>query len=167
MKSLYTKDQILNTNSGFSFIEILVTVSIMGILLTIVLANFGSFNKSKRLTEATGDLMVNLRSASTKAFSGDRPCAAGETFGGYQVSYLSTSSYQVAALCDGDETLISTHEVANGVNFSGSWADFIFLPLDKGVDGFTDQLNIQLDLDSLCSLVTVATTGGIYVHACP
>lgn len=146
--------------TGFTLIELIVTVAISGILITVLFANFGSFNKSKRLSEATDDFVADLRSANTKGFAGDKACASGETWGGWEARYSSATQYQIRPICD-TAAAWTTYELANGVQFNENWGPFSFYTLDEGI---SDQTDIDLVLDSLDLTVTIATTGAIYVQ---
>jgi len=157
-----TKYKIQNTNYGFSFIELLVALSISGLLLGVLLANFGGFNKSKKISESSDELVTNLRSISTKGFSGDKPCDASQTLDGYKVDYISKTEYKIRPICSGSPngSYEQSYSLSNNVEFASSWSSFTFYPLDNGV---SDNRTINLSLDDLDLKVNVATTGAIYV----
>lgn len=53
--------------SGFSLLELLVTVSIVGILMSIAIPSFEGFIKSERLTSVTNSLISDMMLARSKA----------------------------------------------------------------------------------------------------
>src|SRR3989344_5284442 len=57
---------------GFTIIELLIVMSLLGIATTLVSAAYLSFEKRERVKSAALDLKSNLRLAQNKALSGDK-----------------------------------------------------------------------------------------------
>lgn len=149
--------------AGFSFIELLVTISLMGLILGLVLVNFGSFNKAKMLSAATDQFLVDLRLAASQAMSADKPAdckLADAAFEGYEVAITSDSVYQISALCNGLPSISVTKELVNGVTFTSSGPVTTFYPLDEGADSGS----VTLELDTLTQTVQIDSSGAVYVQ---
>lgn len=56
---------MLNCKKGFTLIELLVSVSIMGMIMSVVLWNFGGFNDKLALSAAAQELALDIREAQT------------------------------------------------------------------------------------------------------
>lgn len=147
--------------SGFTLIELLVTIGISGILLTVVFASFGSFNKSKQLSEAADGLVTNLRATATKAVSGDKPVDCTDQLEGYLVILGPAAGYSVQASCLTSSPPATDYTLSNGAEFDSA-TSFTFYPLDEGV---SNGLDINVTIDDLVLTVKVATTGAVYVEA--
>lgn len=160
MKKLLPTAHSLLSKKGFSFIELLVTISIMLVVIAVAIANFGGFNKSKRLTEAADQMAVNIRLVATRATSGDNPCGD-QDFGGYQLETTSSTTYEVKPICDGSvvEDEAVEYELINEVQITNG-ATVDFYPLDQGA---SVNETISLSLNDLTTDVQIATSGGVYV----
>lgn len=79
------------TKLGFSFIELLVTVSIMLVVLGGGIAGYIQFNQRQTVLEASKRLQTMLRTARTKAQVRDTPAAGDCVLQGYQFAASSTS----------------------------------------------------------------------------
>ena len=64
-----TIKQKINENSGFTLLEIMIAVAIIGILVSISLPSFSTTIKNNRLTTKANDLLVALSSARQVAIS--------------------------------------------------------------------------------------------------
>lgn len=62
----------LSTVNGFSLIELLVVISILGLLAGLGIASFSSFNRATRLSNAASQLRSDIRLAQSRALSGDK-----------------------------------------------------------------------------------------------
>ncbi|MGY8650777.1 MAG: pilus assembly FimT family protein [Verrucomicrobiia bacterium] len=60
-------------NAGFTLVEIMVVVAIMGVLLGLALMNFNAINKKEPLEQAVSDLEGLCRRARTEAIVKSRP----------------------------------------------------------------------------------------------
>ncbi len=75
------KVQVKSQKSGYTLVELLVVVSIMGILMTAGISSYRKFSQKQILATAVRELKSNLRLASTNAsvgYKGERcPCGLG------------------------------------------------------------------------------------------
>lgn len=96
-------------SSGFTLIELIVVVLIIGILFSIGVAKYGEFNRSQIVEQAALDLKNNLRLAQNKAFSGEKDTSVcgdpgdvnTKSLDGWYVSFPNNRSYQIYGQCDG------------------------------------------------------------------
>src|SRR3972149_9513129 len=61
-----------NSKIGFTLIELLVVLAVIGILATVVLANYNNFGQKQAVTNAAGELKSDLRKYQTLAISGQK-----------------------------------------------------------------------------------------------
>ena len=87
---------------GFTLIEILVSVSIIFLLLTISIAGYGQFNEKQKLISAGQDMKNLIRDAQNRAFNGEMDCnmcncdsstGLSTSFNGWFVDFDSGSIY--------------------------------------------------------------------------
>src|SRR3990167_4917878 len=100
---------IKRLNLGFTIIELLIVISLLGIATTLVSAAYLSFEKRERVKSAALDLKSYLRLAQNKALSGDKGiagspateiCDTFSTLVGWFVSINTGSpNYEVVGSC--------------------------------------------------------------------
>lgn len=64
-------------HSGFTLIELIIALSIIGLLSTLGLAYYQDFNRRQIVVQVAKDLKNNLRLAQSKALTGEKDCAIG------------------------------------------------------------------------------------------
>jgi len=89
--------------SGFSLIELLVTISIMGILIAIVVVSYVEFNRRQIVLQSTRKIVQDLRLAQSLASNNQKPeaddCSC-QTLDGYTFSIdHGTGNYTIFANC--------------------------------------------------------------------
>jgi prepilin-type N-terminal cleavage/methylation domain-containing protein len=154
---------------GFSLIELLVVVTITGILFGVGVAKYTDFNRSQILEQAAQELKNNLRLAQARALSGEKPSGC-TVLDGYQVSFVSggqNDTYQIGAICGGNEAgEAETFSLPSVVKFDPlpSPSQILFKVLAQGTNLENDYLTITLkgfNSDSYVKTVTVTKTGEI------
>ncbi len=172
----------LGQQAGFTLIELLVVISIMGLLSTLVLASHHNSQKKYALSQATQQLISDLRKAQNMAMSGVD--IEGQYYG-YGV-YVRRQDSDISYIFYGDKTLpdgnnkynSGTDDVLETVNLPNqikiqstnpaSKIDVFFRPPDpvtyinapSGVNPGT--ITLELEGASLTKTVTVTTAGLIY-----
>jgi len=110
------------TTRGFTFIELLVSVTLLLLLSGLMVAGYNGFNDTQTVAQATSTFKNNLRSVRTYATSGVKPAGC-DTLIGYEVDFLTTASYTSTALCDVGGTtqkvgVLANYTLSPGVQFS-------------------------------------------------
>src|SRR3989344_245162 len=148
---------------GFTIIELLIVMSILGIATTLVSAAYLSFEKRERVKSAALDLKSNLRLAQNKALSGDKgiqgsgeECPTTSTLVGWFVRLEENkNSYDIVGACQNSpvievEFATKTVNFPEGVSLTEIWyesknvafsqslteANLLFRPIDLGVYTF-------------------------------
>ncbi len=116
---------------GFTIIELLITISILGLLLAIGLVYYQDFNRRQIVVQGANDLKNNLRLAQSKALAGEKEGCVG-TFKGYQVDFF-LSEYVISALCDGVKVEYKRYPL-KGLVLAGGPSYLVFKPLAQGVE---------------------------------
>ena len=91
---------------GFTLIEMLVVITLFGIVSTLVTASYITFERNQRIRNATQTLKNDLRFVQNKALAGGKgansECSINDTLAGWYVTFnitVSTSSYTYAGVC--------------------------------------------------------------------
>jgi prepilin-type N-terminal cleavage/methylation domain-containing protein len=129
---------------GFTIIELLITISVLALLLTIGLVYYQDFNRRQIINQAAKDLKSNLRLAQSRALAGEKPqgwCGGeGETLAGYRLEFISEIDYQISAVCsNADIKLTKIVQLPDSV-VGPSGAGVLFRVLAQGAEAGTDFL---------------------------
>lgn len=128
----------LKSSAGFTLVELMVTIVVMGIIFGTGIAAYINFNKTQTVKQAGLKLKNDLRSVQGKALSGERITGVTCTgvLDGYRFDYnTSGTSYSYYSSCSGpsDSRLSGTISLPTGVTFSNSGTVF-FKVLGQGVN---------------------------------
>ena len=131
---------------GFTLIEILVSVIIIGILTTVGIASYNNFNERRVITEASENLKLYIRLAASKAINNEKDCSVsmcGSLDGCVgNVSekalvgwYVDLGEKEIYGKCDNKKFGNIVMESLDDVTVEADVADVIqFYPLSKGTD---------------------------------
>lgn len=150
---------------GFTFIELLVSLAITGVVLSLGLAKYNEFNRRQIVVQAAQGLKANLRLAQSRALAAEKQCS-GE-FLGYKVLVFSDSYYLFSECRDGEGPRTS-YQFPERVNaYAGeTFEGFLFKPLGEGLEesgevylaGYGTYERVAVEK------VAVETAGNIYVE---
>ncbi len=149
--------------SGFTLIEILVSVTILLLMSGLLIAGYSNYNTNQIIAQGSATFKNNLRSIRTLAASGIKPAGC-DTLLGYQVTFPSASTYQSVPLClvAGTQTSIVASAVSYSlpasVTFSPVPPTILFYTLDRGAAPPT---TIKLVKDTLTIQISVLSSGVI------
>lgn len=114
----------MKCKKGFTLIEVLAGLTIVGLLFGVGYANFRSFSQRRVVVDAAKNLQGDLRLAQGMALAGQKPTdpvcnSPTNTLIGFNFNVLSATSYEIRASCSGGSA-----GTANKVVTLGSGAIF-------------------------------------------
>lgn len=120
--------------SGYTLIEIIVVVTIIGLLVGASIAGFNTLNQRQTVLSAGREVISIMRTAQQRALAGNKPDGiVCEQLRGYSVKgTVNSNQYTLNTVCSNggveSTTLIRTYQMASNVTF---------------VQTFTVQFNVQ------------------------
>jgi prepilin-type N-terminal cleavage/methylation domain-containing protein len=85
-------------SSGFTLVELLVVLAIIGVIMTVTLTSQGSFNKTLILSNTAYDIALTIRSAETYGLSSRASGAVANS--GYGINFTTTAPDTVTLFAD-------------------------------------------------------------------
>lgn len=163
-------------SSGFSIIEMMVVMGIIGILSVLILANYRVNQKKYALTMATQQLVSDLRKAQNMAISGSGISAAG--YSGYgihaennSVSYIIFGDKNNNRRYDGSDGVVQVFSLPANIKIvsvspSSNGLDVAFVPPgpatyvnNNSAVGISATFTLQTDDGSATKIINVTTAG--------
>jgi prepilin-type N-terminal cleavage/methylation domain-containing protein len=126
----------LRAQSGFTLIELVITISIVMMMIVGATASYGNFNNINTLKQAALTLKNNLRFAQANASSGNKPTVGCTKLSSYQVSFTG-SSYRIQPYCDPEGAVgpnITTVTLPRGITIPSPPSAILFYILSKGTN---------------------------------
>jgi len=133
----------LSYSSAFTLIEILVGLTIVGLLFGVGYANFRSFSQRRVVIDAAKNIQGDLRLTQGMAIAGQKPddsaCNSPNTLNGYNFTILTATSYEIRADCSGGNVGNANKVVtlSSGVTFSSPFPSpnpILFKVLGQGTN---------------------------------
>lgn len=152
---------------GYTLIELLIGISVVGIIFSVGFVNFRDFSRRQALIGTVREISGELRLAQERALSGQKPddinCNPPNTLAGYAFTVTSPNSYTVAASCSGGLVEIKNVQLVPTVTISTPNPNpILFKVLGEGTNipsGTTATLILaRADLES--SIEIMIETGG-------
>lgn len=122
--------------SGFTFIELLVSVAIMLALTGGVIVNYNTFNDQQKARQAALNIKNNLRLFQSHATNGEKPASDCTSLVGYEVRFA-VNSYTVQTRCNPQGLIAGsdqTYLLGSGITFSPPPSTVVFKVLSRGID---------------------------------
>lgn len=145
---------------GFTLIELVLVIAIVGILAGLGIPSYGSFKKNQELEQAAATLENNLRFAQSQASSGVKPSGCGindELVGWY--AKVQANRYDVYFRCGLSSTLNKSVILPTAITASQSLsADIVFQPIGKDVVFVTNAQTATPPFSSLNNELTIGLT---------
>lgn len=97
---------------GYTIIEVLLVLSVIGLILVIGYANFRNYSQRKRISNYSRLLKADLRLAQENAISGKKDCSLGSlVFGGYNFRFVNATTYKMESFCMNGLAVVDLKEV--------------------------------------------------------
>lgn len=171
-----TPSHNLPAAKGFSFIELLVIISIMGLLVGIGSVAYGNHTKKTALEQAAITFETNLKQIRQMAVSGSRPAGTAGELSGYRVQFDADNvNYGAYPILDDDPADAATREYTlstiGEITFAAPQT-ITFSTLGNGcaIDGGGTQVEYDLYHSGLdeyaCTVQVVCPTGDIQFTGC-
>jgi len=142
---------------GYTLIELLITISITGILIVFGLSGYSKNQERQIALSAKESIIAILQEAQTQATIGENDCSG--IFQGVRVTLTNSTVTKTPVCAGGDGTAKET--IIPSVTFSNSYS-LIFLPLGNGVNlGGASSLNIDYSVDDLSYQININSPGVI------
>lgn len=156
--------------SGFTLIEILVGLTIIGLLFGVGYVNFRDFSRRQAIAGAAKLLQGDLRLAQQQASSGQKPddinCNDPNTLTGYFFNVVSSSEYTIFAGCSAGYSLILSKDVTlpPGISIASTQNPILFKVLGAGTNipqGSTITITLTQEATNNISTISVGSGGEI------
>lgn len=116
-KPLMRKSEI-----GYTLIEILVGVTILGLFFSFGFASFRDFSRRQALSGTAKQVQGDLRLAQQQALSGKKPigeeCNSPDVLNSFGFRVVDSTSYSVRANCSGGSVVIKDVTLPSGITIS-------------------------------------------------
>lgn len=126
-------NNIKSSCSGFSLIELLITMAVMGIVLGIATLNFQAWQVKNNMEAQTREILVDLNEARTNAFTQKRPHSIVFQPNSYVMKSYSTAAEAGSPLTNG--TTVKTKNLKYGLTKAG--ASIVDTPVVFDTTGIT------------------------------
>jgi prepilin-type N-terminal cleavage/methylation domain-containing protein len=161
---------------GYTLIEILVVVGVIGVLTTLGVSAYNNFNEKRLVRKAADELKSYLRLAASKALNNEKDCtvcggtdgdcstflAGDKVLEGWYLDFSSTPKiYGRCGGTDFGEKTFLTEETTSDLVISAVDETIQFYPLDRGTD-LAGDLTINLTQGENSVVLTVAPNGNVY-----
>lgn len=152
-----------NTEHAYTLIEILVSLTIIGLIFGVGYISFREFARRQALVGAARSLRGNLRLAQGQALAGKKPIGC-TVLDGYRFSAVSEGVYSIMASCSNGDFSIGKDSVSfpGEVAMSPVPGNILFKVLGKGTDLASDvEINLVQEATGNVVKVTITTGGEI------
>lgn len=162
----------LKNDLGFTLIEILIVVAIIGVLTTVGIASYNNFNERRIIEKAASDLKLYIRLAASKAMNNEKDCSVcggaddncttndGDlSLDGWYIDF-STSPPEIYGECGGTEFSRSPIGIPETMTIITNLPidEICFYPLGEGTD-LPSALTISIEGSPA---LTVDPSGNVY-----
>lgn len=149
--------------SGFSLVELLITLSIIALLFSLGLTQYNRFNRRQVLIRAKDNLISELRLAQAKSLASEKPSDCGiNPLVGHKLEFTSNQNYQIVAVCG--EALPVVKESMSlpiGVTKDSGPDEILFKVLSQGIDIDGEQEIVITDDFGQSQTITINNVGEI------
>ncbi len=152
-------------NNGYTLIEILVGLTIIGLIFGVGYVGFREFSRRQLLTSTARFIKSDLRLAQSKALAGEKPdspnCQGSNLLNGYEFLVINSNTYRINALCTGGSVEVKTKELnSNDLIISTGINPIIFKPLGHGTNIPNPSEIVSVTQISTGKIISVTVTQG-------
>ena len=145
---------------GFTLIEILISLTIIGLLFGFGFANFRDYSQRQQLLSVARNIQGELRLIQGKASAGEKPIGC-DTLSSYSF-LINAASYQIAAVCGSGNMIIKTEDLPSGITLTATGDNpVLFKILGQGIAGEGVVISLTQTGTSNVTAVTVTKGGEI------
>ena len=155
-------------NAAFTLVELLVVLSISGIIMGVGFAGFRQYSQRQVLFAAAREVRSDLRLLQAKAISGVKEpdiitSCAGKFLDGYRFDIISTTQYRMSVLCSGVVYNIKDKSIASGFTITATPEPILFKVLGQGTDiiGSSSIITLTQTATNKPITITVSAEGSI------
>lgn len=120
-KTLIHKN-LVKVQQGYTLIELLIGISIIGIIFSVGFANFRDFARRQAIAGASREIAGELRLAQERALSGQKPshvnCNDPNRLSGFSFLVEDSTSYSIQAVCSAGTVDIKNVTLSPGIEIS-------------------------------------------------
>lgn len=154
--------------SGYTLVEILVSLTVIGLLFGFGFVSFRDFSRRQHLASVVRTLIGEIRLVQSKASAGEKPddpkCSGTNTLSSYSFNIVGSTSYQTAANCLGGNVVIKTGNLSDGISMTSTQNIISFKVLGQGTNvtaGGSAVITLTQTGTNNTSSVTVTSGGEI------
>ncbi len=147
---------------AYTLIEILVTLTIIGLLFGFGYANFRDFSRRQVLSDAVKTIQGDLRFTQANAITGQKPtgCDLTKTLDSYSFKVVSETEYTILANCGSTTVTVKDVNIAPGITIAPIPITLNFKILGQGTDVGSSDWTLTLVQDGTANTGTVTVTSG-------
>lgn len=148
---------------GFTLVELLIVFAIVGILTTLGIAAYNSYNSNQTVQSSAADVETMLNTAKSRSLTQVIPTSCGVVpVTGYQVDVtIAAQQYTLSAKC-GSLQVITTANLPPNVTFAAGSTPSVFFNISTGTVAST--ATISITGFGKTKKVTVSPTGDVSVN---
>jgi prepilin-type N-terminal cleavage/methylation domain-containing protein len=155
----------MSRDRGYTLIEILIALTIIGIIFGLGYASFREFARRQALGSAIRELTGDIRLAQSQSLAGKKPdasaCNYPNSLESYSFRVINATSYAVDARCSGGSINVKTAKLLAGVTMTVPLVNPIeFKVLGEGTN-LEDSVEIILSAYGTTRIVTVSPGGTV------
>ncbi|EKE05343.1 MAG: hypothetical protein ACD_19C00354G0004 [uncultured bacterium] len=151
--------KISNVQKGFTLVELLIVIAVVGILAAITTVSFVDYYQNQIVQTAASELVSTLNLAKSNALSQVKPpaCAA---LDGYRVVIANGATYNLEVVCSGTPTTVNSKSLSSPPDFTGMIfpSSFLFEVLTGNVVN-SGSSTINISGYGKTQSITVSSTG--------
>jgi len=142
--------------SGFTFIELLFTVTIMAVISAITLAKYNDFTERKKLETDAYKLVDVIELAKKKSITGDLYSSC-SNFQGYSIN-ITLNSYSLRFYCNGGYETIASYNFSTNNSVTSGEVNWKFNPIYGQLDTAAS-LTLQNSQSGKEIIISIAQSG--------